>query len=316
MSGYQRILVGIDLHQGDRVATGELGLETRAAIEEALLLAGHSGGHVTFCAVLDLSPQTATLIREDHQNLIRSVEDTATEVVTRVVAESQARGISSDQVVRIGSPGEQLCRLALEGSYDLVVVATRSRTQASRLLFGSTAQQVLRSAPCPVWIVKASAVREIREIALATDLSDAAQPALHAAVSLARALDAKLFIVHAVDQRELSYLLMSGVSTGEIAAARQRMMEDAATALNQRLSETDYRTLPHGVKTEVLEGTAEEVIPQFVDDNEIDILVLGTHGRSGLARLVLGNTAERILPSVHCSVFAVKPSDFVSPYAD
>lgn len=316
MSLHQRILVGIDLHQGDRVAIGEFGPETRAVIEESLLLAAHAGAHVTFCAVLDLSPQTASLIEKDHQSLIRTVEDTAAEILDGVVAEAAARGVAADRVIRIGAPGEHLCRLAIEGKYDLIVVATRSRSHASRLFFGSTAQRVLRSAPCAVWVVKASEVREIREIALATDLSDAAQPALLTAIAVARALDARLYLIHAVDQKELSYLLMSGVSTAEIAAARQRMLDDAHAQFQARLAVTDYRTLPHGIRIEMLEGAPDEVIPKFVDENGIDILVLGTHGRTGLSRLVLGNTAERILPHVQCSVIAVKPADFVSPYAD
>ena len=314
MARYEKILVGIDLHQGDRVATRELGLESQAVIEEALHLAIHSGGSVTFCSALDVSAKTATLITQDHQNLLKTVEDVAAEMLDRVVAEATQRGVTADKVVRLGSPDEQLAKLAIEGKYDLLVIGTRSRNKATRLLFGSTAQKLIRTAPCAVWVVKPEAEREIREIAVATDLSDAGQPALAAAVEVARALAAKLFIVHAVDMAELSYLLMAGVSTEEIAAARTRKIDDANAALHQQLAATDYRTLPYGVKVEVIEGSPDDAIPQFVAEHEIDILVMGTHGRSGLSRLVLGNTAERILPMVQCSVIAVKPHDFVSPH--
>jgi universal stress protein E len=315
MARYEKILVGVDLHQGDRVASKELGPEARAAIEQALLLAIHSGGSVTFCSALNVSPQTATLIAQDHQNLVKTVEDVAAEMLDGVVAQARERGVTADKVVRLGMPGDELAKLAVEGAYDLLVVGTRSRSKASRLLFGSTAQKLVRTAPCAVWIVKPEEVREIREIAVAVDLSDAGRPALAAAVDAARALSAKLFIVHAVDMAELSYLLIAGVSTNEIAEARTRKVDDAKAALQQQLAATDYRTLPHGVMVEVIEGSPDDVIPKFVADQEIDILVLGTHGRSGLSRLVLGNTAERILPMVHCSVIAVKPHDFVSPHA-
>ena len=70
MARYGKILVGVDLHQGDRVTSDELGSESKAAIEESLLLAIHSGSTVTFCSALDVSPQTATLIAQDHQNLL------------------------------------------------------------------------------------------------------------------------------------------------------------------------------------------------------------------------------------------------------
>jgi len=315
MALFKRILVGVDLHQGDRVAARELNAESRAAIEEALLLATHSGGTVTFCSSLNFSPQTATLIAKDHQNLIRTVEDIANEMLDLIVANASSRGVAADKVVRIGTPDEQLARLAIEGGHDLIVVGTRSRTTASRMLFGSTAQRLIRSAGCAVWVVKPDEIRDIREIAVATDLSEAGRPALTAAVEAARALSAKLFIVHAVESSELTYLLMAGVSADEIGAARTRMIDDAREKLNQQLAATDYRTLPHGVKVELLEGSPDDCVPAFVTENEIDILVVGTHGRSGISRMVLGNTAERILPLVQCSLIAVKPADFVSPYA-
>ncbi len=315
MALYQRILVGVDLHQGDRVAARELGIESRAAIEEAIALCAHSGGSVTFCSALNVSPQTATLIAQDHQNLLKTVEDVAAEMLEAVVVEAKSRGITADKVIRLGTPDEQLAKVAIEGKYDLVIVGTRSRNKATRMLFGSTAQRLIRNAPCAVWIVKPEEMREVREIAVATDLSEAGRPAINAAVEIARALSAKLFIVHAVDMGELSALLMAGVNTHEIASVRTRLLEEAQTGLQKQLVATDYRTLQHGVKIEVVEGSADDAIPKFVTENEVDILVMGTHGRSGLTRLLLGNTAERILPNVQCSVITVKPDGFVSPVA-
>ena len=262
-----------------------------------------------------MSPQTATLIAQDHQNLLKTVEDLAAEFLNEVVAIAASRGVTADSTVRFGSPQEELSKLAGEGHYDLLVIGTRARQKAARLLFGSTSMELMRHAPCAVWVVKPEEIREIREIAVATDLTNDSRRVLAAAVEAARALSAKLFVVHSVDIGELSYLLMAGISPQDIAAARARMMEEAEAGLQNQLVTTDYRTLPHGVKIDVVEGSFDEAIPKFVEDNKIDILVVGTHGRTGLPRLVLGNSAERILPSVHCSLIAVKPEDFISPYS-
>lgn len=312
---YRKILVGIDLHQGDRVAGEELGPASRTALTEAVDLALHSGGTITFCTALNISAQTATLINQDPQNLLKTVEDFAAAALDKVVAEATAKGVTADKVIRFGPPGEELAKLAHEGHYDLVIVGTGIRSKTSRLLFGSTAQNVMRTAPCAVWVVKPGITTEIREIAVATDLTESNRPAMTAAVKLARALDAKLFVIHAVESAELSSLLVAGVSPETINQAHAKLKEDATALLHQHLTATDYRTLAHGVKVELLNGPPDDVIPQFVIDNGIDVLVMGTHARSGISRLVLGNTAERILPSVQCSVMAVKPTDFVSPYA-
>lgn len=313
MSGFEKILVGVDLHQGDRVAARKPSLESTAAIEEAIHLAAHSGASITFCSCLNISAQAASLIEKDHANLLRTVEDIAAEMLDTIVETTRSRGLTADKMVRIGSAHEELSKVADEGKYDLIVVGTRPRSRASRMLFGSTSQKLIRFAPCAVWVVKPETVREVREVAVATDLSETGRPALIAAIDVARALGAKLYVVHAVETSELAYLMMAGIETEEIVAAKKRMLDGAEVTLQQQLAASDYRTLPHGVKVEIIEGAPDEAIPKFVSELGIDILVMGTHGRSGLSRLVLGNTAERILPSLDCSVITVRPTEAVSP---
>ena len=68
-----------------------------------------------------------------------------------------------------------------------------------------------------------------------------------------------------------------------------------------------------GVAVESRQGEAEGIITQFVESQEIDVVVMGTVARTGIAGLLMGNTAERILQRLHGSVFAVKPPGFESP---
>jgi universal stress protein E len=93
---------------------------------------------------------------------------------------------------------------------------------------------------------------------------------------------------------------------------RRKLLNDAERSLHEQLSQTDYRTLKYGVKLHVVEGPPDERILEAVDEHAIDLLVMGTAARSGVSRLVVGNTAERVLARVSCSVLAVKPKGFVS----
>lgn len=312
MSQFLKILVGVDLHRGDRAVSKELSPETRAAINQALELAGHSGGSVTFCTVLEISPQTATLIQRDSLNLLKTVEDLASEVLDAEVSAAMARGIAADMSVRSGSVSEELAKHSSEHHDDLVVIGTRCRGATTRLLFGSTAQKVIRSVQCPVWIVKPEETREIREIAVATDLSDSALSVLHAAINAARALNARLYVLHVLQQDQVSYLLIAGVSEEEIARFQQARRSEAEEKLHSQLSRTDYRTLQHGVKIEIVAGSPDRTISEFVAANEVDLLVIGTHGRQGVEGLLMGNTAERILPTLHASLLAVPQSSLAS----
>jgi len=63
----------------------------------------------------------------------------------------------------------------------------------------------------------------------------------------------------------------------------------------------------------VIKGETPDVVPNFVTENDVDLVVMGTVARSGVAGLIMGNSAEQILSSIQCSVLAVKPDGFISP---
>jgi universal stress protein E len=88
---------------------------------------------------------------------------------------------------------------------------------------------------------------------------------------------------------------------------------EAKKRLNEQLSLTDYRTLEHGVQVHVVDGPADEAILKAIDDFQIDLVMMGTSARSGISSLVLGNTAERLVSHMKCSVIAVKPAGFECP---
>ena len=150
-------------------------------------------------------------------------------------------------------------------------------------------------------------------ILVATDLDEVGQAALQTAVGGAQMVDAKLRVVHAVQDGPERRALLVGMPREEFDAFQQQRLEEAEHALHNQLAETDYRTLSFGVQTHVVEGPAEIVILQAIEKYSTDLLVMGTVGRSGIPGLLVGNTAERLLPEVPCSVLAIKPADFQCP---
>lgn len=315
MTRIQNILVGVDLHHGDRLASPVLGDESQAAVSEALRLAATWEGTLTFCSVLEISAQSQSLIEHDHENILKTVEDVASELLSKLVSHANSLGISAEQVIRFGTAWEELAKESANGHYDLVIIGTHSKSRATSILFGSTALKLMRFSPCPVWVVKPTELREIREVAIATDLSPAIQPAFQLAVTVARAIQAKLFVIHVQESDDLHSLSIAGVAEEEIARTEERLRQAADDKIREQLDRTDFRTLPHGVKIEHLSGVPDDAITQFVTRNEIDLLVIGTHGRSGLSGFLLGNTSERLLPGLHASLLAVKPVDFQGPYS-
>lgn len=309
----QNILVGLDLHHGDRIASEVLEAASQAALDQAVELAQTSGSKLTLATVLEISEPALHLIEIDKENLHRTVEDVAAADLAALADKLRSQGLKVETVLLIGKGWEQLTRQAIRGGHDLVVVGARKRTAVARALFGSTCNKLIRTCPVPVWVAKSEAVRELREIMVASDFSEVGQQVTAAGVMMAQFLKAKLFIAHALEFPFEAYLRTAGVSEPEVASYRKRLHDEATENMHQQLAQTDYRTLDHGVKVDVVEGTPDSVIPQFIEDQEIDLLVIGTHGRSGFSGMLLGNTAERVLPYVHCSLLAVKPLDFVCP---
>lgn len=314
MERLQNILVGVDLHQGDLLVSDEFSATTVSAIEQACELASYNKADLTLCAVLEISEQALHLIEIDHLNVKKTVEDNAAEALQKLAGRIKDTGIDVRTVIRIGRSWEELTREAIEGAHDCVVVGTRERGKASRMLFGSTAQKLIRFCPCPVWIVKPAEIRAIREVLVASDLSEAAQTAVQTAVRVAGALNAKLFLVHSLEFPFETYLRTAGVSEEEVVKYRATLHKEANEKLQAQIAATDARTLTQGVQIHVLEGTPDDAIPDFVDKHEVDVVVIGTQGRSGISGVLLGNTAERLLPHLHASLVAVKPAGYVSPY--
>ncbi len=309
MQRLENILIAVDLRHGDRLVDQDLSPVTAAAIQQGLQLAANTKAAVTFCYVLEISEQALELIREDKANVFVTVEDFARSALNKLVEQANQQGVTAAAVLRTGSAWDQLLEQITVGKHDLVVIGTRQRSALSRTVFGSSAQRLLRTAACPVWIVKPEEVREIREVAVATDMTDACQETLHAGVYVARMLNAKLFVVHALEFPFEAYLRTAGVGEDEVFKHRAKLRQEAQAKIDAQLMKTDHRTLPFGLKTEILEGSPDDVLPKFIADNRVDLLIIGTHGHQGVSRMLLGNTAERLLPHVHASVLTIRTAE-------
>lgn len=310
---FQNVLVGLDLQHGDRIASQELEPASTAALKQATELARCNGARLTLCTVVEISEQAFHLIEVDQQNIHRTVEDIAATNLEKIAAGIREQGIPVETRVVIGRGWEQICKLALRGQHDLVLVGTRKQSPMARMLFGNTCSKLMRYCPVTLWITKPCEVRELREILVASDFSEMGQQVTFAGVAVAQSLNAKLFVAHALEFPFEVYLRTAGISEMEVARYRKRLHDEARGNLQAQLAQTDSRTIAAGVQIEVVEGSPDTVIPQLIDSREIDLLVIGSHGRTGFTGILLGNTAERILPYAHSSLLLVRPANFVSP---
>src|SRR5580704_11369167 len=312
---FRNILVGIELANADHQAEFELTPPNEEALRRAIWLAAHTQGRLTIFSAVDISESARAMLAEEPTHVEGDYEREAFDMLGRYVARAKAQGVEAVQKVGFGTPWQEICRQVLIEDHDLVLIGTRGLGQISRILFGSTGVKLLRNCPCPVWITRPDPNWDDLNILVPSDLSEVSQDALRIAVDGGQLVDTKLHLLHAVEGMVSPPAWFGKTQRKMVNDFLAQERAEATRKLNEQLSLTDYRTLPHGVQVHVVDGTPDEAILKAIDDFQIDLVVMGTAGGSGLSGFVVGTTAERLVAHMKCSVIAVKPAGFECPVA-
>lgn len=214
--------------------------------------------------------------------------------------------------VAMGDPAVRIIERVLSHDHDLVVVTTDD-DHADHV----TIRRLLRKCPCPVWVIRPTRARVQRVMAAVNpDPSERAlnQLILELAASLVESHGGELHLAHAWEL--YGEATMRGTSFMHVTDAElDALLEDERHAHSEAVLGLldESRLDDHAWKVHLEKGPAEAVVPELVDRHRINVLVMGTVARTGVNRMVMGNTAERVLDAVRCSVIAVKPEGFVSP---
>lgn len=231
----------------------------------------------------------------------------------------RAAGIEVAAKVVVGTPFLEIIREVSAHQRDLVIMTAEGVGGLKERLFGSTSLHLMRKCPCPVWVMKPSHGARFERILAAID-PDPADPnrdslngtILQLASSLAAQDEAELHVVHAWT---LTYENLmrgrGGFSESDVRAYAETKKVAHREALDRLITaHSESASLVHLIK-----GEAEQVIPEITRKQHVDLLVMGTVCRTGIPGFFIGNTAEKILDDVDCSVLTVKPEGFVSPVA-
>jgi nucleotide-binding universal stress UspA family protein len=195
--------------------------------------------------------------------------------------------------LRIGRCERVLARAAADWNANLVVIGGKRHGALARGLGLSTAQNLVRMVEVPV-LVAGAAAKPIQRVLVAVDLSAESRAVLSAARALAKQLGARLRIVHVLEPLKHPSL---GLYTLD-----ERLVRAQATAHLRRLTS---RMRDVAADQVIREGDPAEVIAAESAEWTADLLVVGSHGRGWIDRLLLGSTTERLLARLPCSLFVI-----------
>jgi nucleotide-binding universal stress UspA family protein len=213
--------------------------------------------------------------------------------LAKACAALRANNVNASLDVREGRPAEQIAAYAKEKEVDLIAISTHGRTGMRRILMGSVTEEVLRRTTVPVLVCRPGTVMpEWRRILVALDGSPRAEAILEDLVPLARKLNVPLHLVKA------ALPVVSGAGVGEFPIVIPA--EDPMPYLNElagRLRAQGVEARPVG-----LEGRAAFEVLRHAAETGANLIAMTTHGRTGLARVLLGSIAEEILRHAPCPV--------------
>lgn len=294
----------------------------RATLERAALLAKNNRARLTIVQVLKDLPagrEQVVAVGGKRIDLRKLVQQECQARLQEAAAAVKLHGVRPGTRLLIGEPFLEIIRDVIEQQRDLVIMTAEGKGGLKQWLFGSTSSHLMRKCPCPVLVLKPGVKRRFRRIMAAIDPEVTGETRdtlngliLELASSLSAGEEAELHIVHAWQ------LFGEQILRGRGGMSAESVDREVRSEANRRRQSVEALLAKHVATTYRLQlpkGPAAETIPRLVSKLGIDLLIMGTVCRTGIPGFIIGNTAERVLDAVDCSVLTVKPEGFVSPIA-
>ncbi len=231
----------------------------------------------------------------------------------------RGRGIDATCVLASGRLSKALERQVIAGKHDLLIKMVEASGANRSGFLGTTDARLLRTCPCPLLVLPETAPGHFQRVAVALDVLDPEEPQAALDRRVLQAAEAfcegELHLIyalpplHEVVQVDLADLDL--VSPSRLAAWQSELEHVAHERL--QTASAGLRSAAHTCL--VVPGSPAEAIPEFVNAHDIDLLVMGSVGRSGVQGLLIGNTAEQVMHRLTSAALTLKPATFAPPGA-
>lgn len=276
------------------------------ALDQAIFFAREYGAelhmlHVT--VLLENDPHNPAFHFPDHGELYDRVRDLCNSDMAKLAGRHPHDDITIVQTQRRNpSAANGILDYAKEHDIDLIVMATEGRRGLKRVLLGSVAGKVVQLAPCPVVTVRATEpprkVECIEKVLAPVDFSEPSQRAVEVAVQVAMRHKATLHLLHVVEDFSKMPVFYRPI----LQAGEDELGLEAEKQLKKLVRDHKHLNcvVAHG------HGKPADEIARYANDQGADLLVIATRGLTGLQRVLIGSTAERVVSLAGCPVLTVK----------
>ncbi|HEY9056222.1 MAG TPA: universal stress protein [Aurantimonas sp.] len=268
------------------------------ALRRATLLAKHFGAAMSLVHVVD-DDQARRIVESEREIAGRLLHELATTV-------RDVDGVTCATRLILGAAFAGIAQAVEEIAPDMLVIGPHRRQALRDVFIGTTAERTIRTVTVPVLMVNAAPTGPYRHAMLTTDLSEGARCAARNFSTLEIGRGARISILHVFDAPALRLGMRHAMPKSGKEHYLDGESKNAAGALSQFVHSSELEPIDKIVRHD--ESTPAQEILNTAKGEAVDLIVIGTHGRSGLAKFFLGSVAEKVLRNADRDVLAVPPS--------
>lgn len=273
---------------------------SEGAIREAIRMAKRCGSKLTAISVIETNPEFESTAPQVLEKMEKEVRGHLNSVQSRAKQE----GVACEIAVHEGEDSyKYIVDEAVAQKSTMIIMGRRGKKGFRRLVMGSTTSWTIGHAPCSVLVVPRNAQVDFKSIVVATDGSPHSAAAASEAIGIAKRNSAKLTVIAVVpaDIAMPTDIDFAAIQREKLADQEMQVAEKNARAVKDAAQKA-------GVDAQafVMSGKPADAIMEIAKDKAADLVVVGSHGRTGLDRLLMGSVAERVIVLSSCAVLAAK----------
>ncbi len=255
---------------------------SEGAVRESINLAKTCGSKLYAISVIEVNPEFEALAPA----LVEKEEKQRGEHLKAVRSRASKEGVDCEIILyRGGEPYESIVDEAVKRNVEMIIMGRRGRTGVTRLMMGSVTAKTIGYAPCKVLVIPKDAKISFEKILVATDGSVYSELASREAISILKRIGGALIAISVAKKDE----------NIPIAKASVDMVKEIAKKENIE------------IEALALKGEPYNVIVDIAKKEKASFIVMGSHGRTGIERLLMGSVTERVIGHAECAVLVVKP---------
>lgn len=259
--------------------------------------------HDAVVHVLNVADTTEDSVLRARSDSAEALEQEGERITSETADRAEQRGVDTVTEVLRGEPYRTIIDYAENRGVDLVVMPTHARRGLERFLLGSTTERVVRRADVPVLTISpdsgATATYPYRDVLVPTDGSDCANQALAIGVDVADAADAALHLLSVIDVMAIGVDVRTDILIENLEESATKLLDEAEAFAKDAGVEVTTTTVQYG-------PSIHKAILAYIEEHDIDLVVVGTHGRTGFDRYVLGSVTEYLVRTSPIPVLTVR----------